>query len=798
MGKKVQQQKVPGNLRLKGENFYHDRKKVAYLNMLKSGRAVRDRKGKIVKAAAFQSSEAKPARILPNRRWFGNTRVIGQQALADFREKLASKINDPYQVLLRANKLPMSLVTGATGPKGQTASDTFGANSANPNISTSSVLGKHNDEVVFGKPRIVDTAPFELTFGPRANRKKTALSSSHDSISQYAKAVSQAHSDYTPENDRNLVVSKDYLDEVKDWYFGAGTSKRIWNELYKVIDSSDVVIHVLDARNPLGTRCIHVENYLKKEAPHKHLIYVLNKVDLVPNWVTSRWVKYLSRERPTLAFHASVNNSFGKGTLIQLLRQFSKLHSDKKQISVGFIGYPNTGKSSIINTLRKKKVCSVAPLPGETKVWQYITLMRRIYLIDCPGIVQASSSDSQADIVLKGSIRTNLLNSPQDYIDEILYKRVKPEYVTRTYNIENWENTEDFLKLLAKSTGKLNKGGEPDLHVVSIMVLNDFMRGKLPHFVEPPNISSNNSASVHNGSLGKIKQNQKVEADKTNETTGASGPENDDDPQSDHSDVEEENSFLEEEKSKNTIFNLEQQFEKIPVSLEFFDHDLVLNNTLKSDANTTKPELSSKSKKKNKNEGGKSSSKSEAKSNSHEQMPDWDDVFENVVGDTVKFVPEDPRTFDEQCVNNENSESDSELDSDFENNDIQISNTSKGLEGDVTNKKRSKASAKLSNEKNSKSSSEPAAEDNSDSDSDSEQNTRKKQKGPRKTTSKAKPENFYTTHNVKNKNRLRKPKTGEPSSNDSTDVPINTGGGDARTSAIRKLRKPGKWKVSSK
>ncbi len=59
---------------------------------------------------------------------------------------------------------------------------------------------------------------------------------------------------------------------------------------------------------------------------------------------------------PTIAFHASVNNSYGKGALINLLRQYSKLHSDRKQIGVGVVGYPNVGKSSIINTLRKKKV----------------------------------------------------------------------------------------------------------------------------------------------------------------------------------------------------------------------------------------------------------------------------------------------------------------------------------------------------------------------------------------------------------------------------------------------------------
>lgn len=49
--------------------------------------------------------------------------------------------------------------------------------------------------------------------------------------------------------------------------------------------------------------------------------------------------------------------------------------------------YEIAGKSSVINTLRSKKVCKVAPIAGETKVWQYITLMRRIFLIDCPGVV---------------------------------------------------------------------------------------------------------------------------------------------------------------------------------------------------------------------------------------------------------------------------------------------------------------------------------------------------------------------------------------------------------------------------
>lgn len=216
----------------------------------------------------------------------------------------------------------------------------------------------------------------------------------------------------------------------------------------------------------------------------------------------ARWVKHLSLSAPTIAFHASINNSFGKGSLIQLLRQFSVLHSDKKQISVGFIGYPNVGKSSIINTLKKKKVCTVAPIPGETKVWQYITLMRRIYLIDCPGVVPLSAKDSESDTVLKGVVRVENLQTPTEHVPKML-ERVRQEYIERTYGLEpregGWHGEEGaavLLSTIAKKAGKLLKGGEPDQEAAAKMVLNDWIRGKIPFFVPPPAKQSDNPVAA--------------------------------------------------------------------------------------------------------------------------------------------------------------------------------------------------------------------------------------------------------------------------------------------------------------
>lgn len=197
------------------------------------------------------------------------------------------------------------------------------------------------------------------------------------------------------------------------------------------------------------------------------------------------WVRHLSKDYPTLAFHANINNSFGKGSLIALLRQFSSLHSDRKQVSVGFIGYPNTGKSSIINTLRKKKVCTVAPIPGETKVWQYITLMKRIYLIDCPGVVPPNANDSEEDILLRGVCRVENVENPEQYIPAVL-RRVQPRHLERTYGIKHQEDYLEWLALLARQGGRLLKGGEADLDGVAKMVINDFLRGKIPWYTPPP------------------------------------------------------------------------------------------------------------------------------------------------------------------------------------------------------------------------------------------------------------------------------------------------------------------------
>lgn len=274
------------------------------LNMYKTGKPVRNKEGKIIGGSLMMSTTAggkaipNIARIAPNRRWFGNTRIISQNELDSFREEMTTKEADPYSIILRRKKIPMALLQEAEKES---------------------------------RVKILETESFSSVFGNKTTRKRPKLSntlSDYESLMSNAEEKSKVY-DAEPKKDSNLEVDFDadgYMMR-RDDLFAKGQSKRIWGELYKVLDCSDVILEVVDARNVPGTRCEHIENHIKKNASHKHLVIVLNKCDLVPSWVTRKWVKILSAKFPTLAFHASLTNAFGKGALISLLRQFSKLHS---------------------------------------------------------------------------------------------------------------------------------------------------------------------------------------------------------------------------------------------------------------------------------------------------------------------------------------------------------------------------------------------------------------------------------------------------------------------------------------
>lgn len=206
------------------------------LNMYRS-KVKRNKAGKIVKgglAVGQTVSEMLPARVQPDRRWFGNTRVVGQKELQDFREQVSQTAADPYAVLLRRHKLPMGLLADEKRAK--------------------------------GRVDLLRVESYSSTFGGKSQRKRPRLATSE--LSELASTAGSSHTSYSEEHDSNIQREIEPVGP-KNYIFDAGQSRRIRAELFKVIDSSDVVIEVLDARDPMGTRAPHAEGFLKKEASHK-------------------------------------------------------------------------------------------------------------------------------------------------------------------------------------------------------------------------------------------------------------------------------------------------------------------------------------------------------------------------------------------------------------------------------------------------------------------------------------------------------------------------------------------------
>lgn len=288
------------------------------------------------------------------------------------------------------------------------------------------------------------------------------------------------------------------------------SDRAFYKELVKVIEASDVILQVLDARDPLGSRCVDMEKMVMRSGPEKHLVLLLNKIDLVPREAVEKWLKYLREELPTVAFKCSTqeqksnlgwksssragktsnplqtNDCLGAETLIRLLKNYSRSHEIKKSITVGVIGLPNVGKSSLINSLKRSHVVNVGATPGLTRSMQEVQLDKNVKLLDCPGVVTLRSAGSDdASIALRNCKRIEKLDDPVGPVKEIL--RLCPARMLVTlYKVPSFDAVDDFLQKVATVRGKLKKGGIVDIDAAARIVLHDWNEGKIPYYTMPP------------------------------------------------------------------------------------------------------------------------------------------------------------------------------------------------------------------------------------------------------------------------------------------------------------------------
>lgn len=292
--------------------------------------------------------------------------------------------------------------------------------------------------------------------------------------------------------------------DIKTASLSTASKRAYYKEFNKVVEASDVIIEVLDARDPMGCRCLNIEKAILSKHMNKKIILLLNKIDLIPREVVRQWLDYLRKEFPTVAFKSNTQKQsknlsqgttddmkgcLGADTLIQLLKNYARSEDIKKTITVGIIGYPNVGKSSVINSLKRQKVAVVGSRPGVTTSAKEIQLDSNIKLIDSPGIIFSSAS-LDSDVILRNAVRIEQLEDTVEPV-RIILTRCKPERLMAKYSISTFTSAEDFLTQVAKQSGKLLKGGKPNIQEAGKIILRDWNTGKIPFYTLPPKRADN-------------------------------------------------------------------------------------------------------------------------------------------------------------------------------------------------------------------------------------------------------------------------------------------------------------------
>jgi hypothetical protein len=234
-----------------------------------------------------------------------------------------------------------------------------------------------------------------------------------------------------------------------------------------VIGGSDVLLIVLDSRMAQETRNLEIER--KVAASGKPLIYVLNKCDLVDKYVVEQYKKTIPR-----SVFISATQHLGTTKLrAKILATAASIGVAKP--TVGVLGYPNVGKSSLINALKGRGAAKTSSTSGFTKHIQKIR-SSGITLLDTPGVIPYKEDDDLKHNII-GTIDHNKERDP-DIVAAQLMQRF-PGVIERYYGVDVRNDFEDTIESIAIKRNMVSRGSKPDIMRASKMILIDWQNGSI-------------------------------------------------------------------------------------------------------------------------------------------------------------------------------------------------------------------------------------------------------------------------------------------------------------------------------
>ncbi|AEM39184.1 HSR1-related GTP-binding protein [Pyrolobus fumarii 1A] len=253
-----------------------------------------------------------------------------------------------------------------------------------------------------------------------------------------------------------------------------------WKTIAWLVRRADVVLEVVDARDPMATRSRRLERLV--EALGKKLIIVINKSDLVPREVAEKW-KRLFEDMGYTAVYMAAREHMGT----RKLRVAIKRAVEARPIIVAVTGFPKTGKSTVINALKGKHAASTSPIPGSPGYTRHVQLYRigqSMYMLDSPGVIPVEGGSLEA--VIRGK-PPEQLKDPVNPAIELLKKalRYNPRAVVDAYGIEETDPLR-ILELIAIKRGwRYKTTGEPNIDEAARQVIRDYHEAKLNFYVPP-------------------------------------------------------------------------------------------------------------------------------------------------------------------------------------------------------------------------------------------------------------------------------------------------------------------------